>query len=122
MSDFKYKKKENDYILCNGSEEIYNVGSEIAISYTYWKDEDGNSRGFVLKHGSQEMVLEYHNNTIKAYKSQIGEEKNEVMNKLGEEMLNQSFYACGAFDLEEINKCLAISDYVTKVHEKEFSN
>ncbi len=122
MSNFEYKKKGDDYILCNNSEEIYNVGSEIAISYTYWKDEDGNSRGFILKHGAQEMVLEYHNNTVKAYKDQMGEEKNETMNKLAEKILNESFYACGIFELEEINKCLAISDYITKVHEKEFLN
>ncbi|MBM25401.1 MAG: hypothetical protein CL760_06880 [Chloroflexi bacterium] len=114
---YNYEKRGEDYFLCGHNKEI-NVGKEVGLSYTYWRDENGKARGFLYKHGNREDTLTVHNITIEQYKK-VSED--ETIGETALKMLQESYFVSGAFDIEELNKCLSISDYVVQMHEKRFA-
>lgn len=107
-----YELVNEEYHLYNGGELILNAGKEVSISYTYSED-DNERNGFtavLYKHGSNEKVLELHNDFI-ARMSKLNKECNKEVFDVSEQ-----YMITGKFDLEELNKVLSICDYIGKVH------
>lgn len=114
MIDLSYKIEDGVYGLYDGEELIHKAGEEVAISYVYWEDPDGSVRGFINKHGSKENVKLYHDNAVEKYRALS--EEGLLFKDTALEMLNQIYFISGKFELEELNKCLAISDYIARWH------
>lgn len=108
MSYLQIKYTDNTYKLYDGDEFVFDFGEKLGISYSYWVDEDGNDRGFVTKYGNPVDVLNHHAVSLKALSDANSSE--------GKEISDNMYYTEGVFDIEDIQKCLDISDYITKLH------
>lgn len=116
MSDFFYKKEDGLYSLYEGGECVYCAGEEVALSYVFWEDENGSSRGFINKHGSVENVKSYHDLTTSRY--QDLSKTNTELAKIALDVLNETYYISGKFELDDLNNFLSISDSIARWHKK----
>jgi hypothetical protein len=106
----EYKIEGDDYTLYNDNDLILRSSYKIAFAYSYW-EEDGENHGVLHKHGSEDSVLKWHNNAYNKYK------------KSGlTDMANQMYMVCGRIPIKEVNKCIQISGYIVKLHEKILNN
>ncbi len=117
MSEILYKCINGIYSLYNGGELIYDVGEEVSLSYVYWEDEDGTPRGFINKHGSLDMVKNYHDVSIDQIK--LGtESSDELMSAVSLDMLNSYHLISGKFNLEDLNRFVSIGDSIARWHKE----
>lgn len=109
MNDYEYTKNhKNEYILNLSGKEI-NMGKHMALAYSY-KKTDGKFYAVLHKHGNSDIVSNWYNKAVIAY------------NNAGLYDESASLYLLkGDFDLEELNKCLCITDYIGKFHEIVFN-
>lgn len=116
VSMLNLKKEENEYLICDGDTVIHRFDGELGVSYNYWKDSNGESRGFLYKYGASDDVKDIHDEMISKL-DVIKKTAGSHFSKTAADMIEQSYYVSGHFDLEELNKCLSISDYVVRLHE-----
>lgn len=115
MSYYYEINNDGDYELYSNGELIYNVGKEVSISYSFEK-EDGVVRSVLYKHGSPKLVKLCHDDYLNKLKEANKDNESSVI----DEMIKAQYLMTGRFDLEELNKCLSICDYIGSLHQQVF--
>lgn len=108
-----YELKNGIYELHNSDGKVKDIGEEVAISYSYELVE-GKTRSVLYKHGSSSDVYAHHNVYLESLKKLNENNKSKVI----EDMIKNQYVIVGKLNIEDLNKCLEICDYIGKVHEK----
>ncbi len=119
-----YEIVNGDYLLKDGDQLVYNMGKEIAISYTY-DFVDEKVEATIFKHGHPEMVKAAHEDFLtkmnlfnEMLKSDQPKHFFNGILPIKEFDLTTQFLIKGKFDVEDLNKMIEISGHVGVIHRK----
>jgi hypothetical protein len=95
-----YELIEDNYVLFNGEEILYNAGPKVAIAFSYHPNDV--IPGTLHKHGRLEAVEEW----AEKFRNKVAPVAPEIANEL--------VVVSGHIDIEELNKSISINGYVGK--------
>ena len=106
MKEYFYKIEGNEYVLYHGDKVVSRNDYAIALCYNL----DGEFSG-ILKYGNKKTVETYFKKNF-----------SKLMNSGLTEMAQNLKFISGRLPVDEVNKAISITGYISKLHQKIINN